>query len=82
MPRLRSPRPGSAFDNTDWSTNTELRIHCLEQLHQALTEHREELAALTTTEVGATAALCAGAHTGPVRSTSCGTTPSCSRPTR
>jgi aldehyde dehydrogenase (NAD+) len=51
-----------AFDNTDWSTNTELRIHCLEQLHQALVEHREELAALTTTEVGATAALCAGAQ--------------------
>lgn len=51
-----------AFDNTDWSTNTELRIRCLEQLHQALIEHRDELAALTTTEVGATAALCAGAQ--------------------
>lgn len=51
-----------AFDDTDWSTNTELRIHCLEQLHQALIEHRDELAALTTTEVGATAALCAGAQ--------------------
>lgn len=51
-----------AFDNTDWSTNTALRIHCLEQLHQALLEHRDELAALTTTEVGATAALCAGAQ--------------------
>ncbi|WP_301119931.1 aldehyde dehydrogenase family protein [Mycolicibacterium fortuitum] len=51
-----------AFDNTDWSTNTELRIHCLEQLHRALLEHRDELAALTTTEVGATAALCAGAQ--------------------
>lgn len=51
-----------AFDNTDWSTNTELRIRCLEQLHQALTEYRDELAALTTTEVGATAALCAGAQ--------------------
>lgn len=51
-----------AFDNTDWSTNTELRVHCLEQLHRALVEHRDELAALTTTEVGATAALCAGAQ--------------------
>lgn len=51
-----------AFDTTDWSTNTELRIHCLEQLHRALIEHRDELAALTTTEVGATAALCAGAQ--------------------
>lgn len=51
-----------AFDTTDWSTNTELRVRCLEQLHHALIEHREELAALTTTEVGATAALCAGAQ--------------------
>ena len=25
-----------AFDTTDWSTNTELRIRCLDQLHQAL----------------------------------------------
>lgn len=51
-----------AFDTTDWSTNTELRVRCLEQLHHALIEHRDELAALTTTEVGATAALCAGAQ--------------------
>ncbi|MUL83406.1 MULTISPECIES: aldehyde dehydrogenase family protein [unclassified Mycolicibacterium] len=51
-----------AFDNADWSTNTELRVRCLEQLHQALIEHRDELAALTTAEVGATAALCAGAQ--------------------
>ncbi|MEV0674303.1 aldehyde dehydrogenase family protein [Mycobacterium sp. NPDC050441] len=51
-----------AFDNTDWSTNVEFRVHCLEQLHRALVEHRDELAALTTTEVGATAALCAGAQ--------------------
>lgn len=51
-----------AFDTTDWSTNAELRVHCLEQLHRALIEHRDELAALTTTEVGATAALCAGAQ--------------------
>lgn len=51
-----------AFDDTDWSTNTEFRVHCLEQLHRALVENRDELAALTTTEVGATAALCAGAQ--------------------
>nr|MDT0522412.1 aldehyde dehydrogenase family protein [Streptomyces sp. DSM 41633] len=24
-----------AFDDTDWSTNTEFRVHCLEQLHRA-----------------------------------------------
>jgi aldehyde dehydrogenase (NAD+) len=49
-----------AFDTTDWSTNTERRIRCLEQFHQALIDHRDELAELTTTEVGATPALIAG----------------------
>jgi aldehyde dehydrogenase (NAD+) len=49
-----------AFDNTDWATDTELRIRCLEQLHAALVEQRDELAALTTAEVGATAGLIAG----------------------
>ena len=49
-----------AFDTTDWSTNVEFRVHCLEQLHHALVEHRDELAALTTAEVGATTALNAG----------------------
>ncbi|GAC1405787.1 MAG: aldehyde dehydrogenase family protein [Mycobacterium sp.] len=51
-----------AFDTTDWSTNTELRIRCLEQFHRALVEHRDELAELTIAEVGATPALCAGAQ--------------------
>ncbi|RZT12194.1 acyl-CoA reductase-like NAD-dependent aldehyde dehydrogenase [Mycobacterium sp. BK558] len=51
-----------AFDDTDWSTNVDLRIHCLEQLHRALLEHRDELAALTIAEVGATEALCQGAQ--------------------
>ena len=54
-----------AFDTTDWSTNTELRIRCLEQLHQALVDHRDELAELTIAEVGATPALIAGRATGP-----------------
>ncbi len=49
-----------AFDTTDWSTNAELRIRCLDQLHRALVEHRDELAQLTIAEVGATPALCAG----------------------
>jgi acyl-CoA reductase-like NAD-dependent aldehyde dehydrogenase len=49
-----------AFDETDWSTNVELRVRCLDQLHRALVEHRGELAALTTAEVGATAMLLAG----------------------
>ncbi|WP_327319486.1 aldehyde dehydrogenase family protein [Streptomyces sp. NBC_01235] len=42
-----------AFDTTDWSTNKELRLRCLRQLHQALDEHREELRELTVAEVGA-----------------------------
>jgi aldehyde dehydrogenase (NAD+) len=50
-----------AFDTTDWSTNVEFRIRCLEQFHQALIDHRAELVELTIAEVGATEAMCAGA---------------------
>src|SRR5258705_12461249 len=39
-----------AFDSSDWSTNTELRVRCLEQVHQALVDHRDELAELTIAE--------------------------------
>jgi aldehyde dehydrogenase (NAD+) len=49
-----------AFDTTDWSTDVDLRVRCLNQLHTALVEHRDELAALTIAEVGATEALCQG----------------------
>jgi aldehyde dehydrogenase (NAD+) len=42
-----------AFDSTGWSTDTALRIRCLEQLDKALTDHREELRDLTIAEVGA-----------------------------
>src|SRR4051812_38982237 len=48
-----------AFDDGPWATDVELRIRCLEQLHAALVEHRDELGALTTAEVGATPALLA-----------------------
>ena len=41
-----------AFDETDWSTNVELRVQCLRQLHQALLDHADEFRALTTAEVG------------------------------
>lgn len=51
-----------AFDTTAWPTDVELRIHCLEQLHQTLVTHRDELAALTVAEVGATPALTTGAQ--------------------
>ncbi len=57
----------TAFDETDWSTNKELRVRCLEQLHRALVDNRAEMGQLTTDEVGATAALLAGAqYDGPV----------------
>ncbi|WP_067693734.1 aldehyde dehydrogenase family protein [Nocardia jejuensis] len=49
-----------AFDTTDWATNTELRVRCLEQLHRALLDHREELRELTIAEVGATRTLTLG----------------------
>jgi len=52
----------TAFDTTDWATNTELRVRCLRQLHAVLVEHRPELGQLTTDEVGATPALLAGAQ--------------------
>lgn len=43
-----------AFDGTDWSTDTDLRVRCLEQLHRALIDHRAELAELLITEAGST----------------------------
>ncbi|MGW2516896.1 aldehyde dehydrogenase family protein [Streptomyces sp. NPDC001617] len=42
-----------AFDTTDWPTDKDFRVHCLDQLHRALTEHLEELRELTIAEVGA-----------------------------
>ena len=51
-----------AFDTTDWATDVQLRIRCLNQLHQALTEHCEELRELTIAEVGAPRSLTHGAH--------------------
>ena len=41
-----------AFDETDWSTNVELRVRCLRQLHQALLDHADDFRTLTTAEVG------------------------------
>src|ERR1700742_1428216 len=42
-----------AFDDTDWSTNAELRVRCIRQLQQALRDRLEELRELTIAEVGA-----------------------------
>src|SRR5260221_9382711 len=51
-----------AFDTTGWPTDIELRIRCLNQLHQALTEHKEELRELTIAEVGALRMITYGAQ--------------------
>lgn len=42
-----------AFDDTDWSRNTELRVRCIRQLRDAMQRHTEELRELTIAEVGA-----------------------------
>ncbi|HEX9033420.1 MAG TPA: aldehyde dehydrogenase family protein [Streptosporangiaceae bacterium] len=42
-----------AFDTTSWPTDVAFRVRCLNQLYQALTEHKEELRELTITEAGA-----------------------------
>lgn len=49
-----------AFDETDWSTNVQQRVHCLRQLHDALQRHRETFAQLTTAECGHTQMLVNG----------------------
>lgn len=51
-----------AFDDTDWSTNTEFRVRCVRQLRDALREHVEELREITVAEVGAPVMLTAGAQ--------------------
>ncbi|MEB3061862.1 MULTISPECIES: aldehyde dehydrogenase family protein [Mycolicibacter] len=51
-----------AFDDSGWATDVALRIRCLDQLHKALVENRDEFAALTIAEVGATPALTQGAQ--------------------
>jgi aldehyde dehydrogenase (NAD+) len=49
-----------AFDETTWSTDLELRVRCLRQLHEALVDNAESMRALTTAEAGAPAFLTAG----------------------
>jgi aldehyde dehydrogenase (NAD+) len=56
-----------AFDDTDWSRNTELRVRCIRQLRDAMQEHIEELREITIAEVGAPRMLTAAAQLeGPV----------------
>ncbi|MEE3849463.1 aldehyde dehydrogenase family protein [Gordonia sp. LSe1-13] len=49
-----------AFEQSGWATDVALRVRCLEQLHQALLDHLEELRELTIAEVGATRMLTKG----------------------
>jgi aldehyde dehydrogenase (NAD+) len=46
-----------AFDTTDWSTNHDFRQHCLEQLHDALQEEKEDMRAELIAEAGATVGM-------------------------
>jgi len=49
-----------AFDETDWSTNRELRKRCLLQLHEAIESEREELREELILEVGTPRAITFG----------------------
>jgi acyl-CoA reductase-like NAD-dependent aldehyde dehydrogenase len=51
-----------AFDTTSWPSDAAFRAHCLDQLHQALTEHKEELRELTIADVGAPRQITYGAQ--------------------
>jgi aldehyde dehydrogenase (NAD+) len=51
-----------AFDTSSWATDAAFRARCLDQLHRALTEHKEELRELTIADVGAPRVLTQGAQ--------------------
>jgi acyl-CoA reductase-like NAD-dependent aldehyde dehydrogenase len=51
-----------AFDTGGWPTDVAFRARCLDQLHQALVERREELRELTIADVGAPRVLTYGAQ--------------------
>lgn len=56
-----------AFDETDWSRNTEVRVRCIRQLRDAMRDHIEELRDITIAEVGAPRMLTSAAQLeGPV----------------
>ena len=50
----------TAFDDTDWSRDTALRVHCLRQLRDALNDEIEQLRGITVGEVGAPVSLTYG----------------------
>src|SRR6201999_3246272 len=51
-----------AFDETDWSRNTELRVRCVRQLREAMQQHIEELFEITIIKVGAPRMLTSAAQ--------------------
>src|SRR3954468_5818501 len=51
-----------SFDETDWSTNHQLRKRCLEQLHEAIEGELEELREELIREVGCPRAVTYGAQ--------------------
>ena len=56
-----------AFDDTDWSRNTALRVRCIRQLREAMQANIEDLRELTIAEVGAPRMLTSGGQLeGPV----------------
>jgi aldehyde dehydrogenase (NAD+) len=56
-----------AFDESDWSRDVALRVHCLRQLRTALNEQLETLRDITVAEVGAPVVLTRSAQLqGPV----------------
>jgi len=46
-----------AFDETDWSTDVELRVRGLRQLQQAFERHADEIRAMTVAETGSPLSL-------------------------
>jgi acyl-CoA reductase-like NAD-dependent aldehyde dehydrogenase len=51
-----------AFDTTSWATDAAFRARCLDQLHKALTDHKEELRELTIADCGAPRSITYGAQ--------------------
>ncbi|MFN8052091.1 MAG: aldehyde dehydrogenase [Acidimicrobiales bacterium] len=49
-----------AFDETEWSTDVELRVRCIRQLQAAFVEHADEIRELTVAEVGCPVSLTFG----------------------
>jgi aldehyde dehydrogenase (NAD+) len=51
-----------AFDETSWSTNVDLRVHCIRQLGEAMAKQRDAFVATLVAEVGAPVSSAQGAQ--------------------